>query len=85
MFDNFPKLKECYDLSMMFRSFYEHSKNAKEAKQKLKEWYAKVETKDFPSFHTAANSIKAHEGTILNYFDRRSTNASAESFNAKLK
>jgi len=30
-------------------------------------------------------SIQAHEDTILNYFVERSTNAAAESFNAKLK
>ncbi|MBI4975178.1 transposase, partial [Candidatus Peregrinibacteria bacterium] len=33
----------------------------------------------------AANTIKANEGKVLNYFYTRSTNASAESFNAKLK
>lgn len=70
---------------MQFRSFYEKSKTTKQAEKSLKQWYDKVESKDFPSFKTAANSVKAHEGTILNYFDRRSTNASAESFNAKIK
>jgi len=33
----------------------------------------------------AADSIRLHEYNILNYFINRSTNASAESFNAKLK
>lgn len=32
-----------------------------------------------------AQTIKAYEDNILNYFNNRSTNASAESFNAKLK
>ncbi|WP_461632357.1 transposase [Labilibaculum euxinus] len=31
------------------------------------------------------NTIQDHYQGILNYFDNRSTNASAESFNAKLK
>ncbi len=37
------------------------------------------------TFLAAAESIRLHEPTILNYFINRSTNASAESFNAKLK
>jgi transposase len=31
------------------------------------------------------NTIKINYDSILNYFDKRSTNASAESFNAKIK
>lgn len=93
LFSEFPALKQGYKLSMMFRSFYEYSKTKKEAKIKLNQWYAKVEEKlkekgkkeKFKSFTTAMNSVKSHEGTILNYFSNRATNASAESFNAKLK
>ncbi|WP_459212775.1 transposase [Aquimarina rhabdastrellae] len=32
-----------------------------------------------------ANSISLNYQSILNYFDNRSTNAAAESFNAKIK
>ncbi|WP_348797174.1 transposase [Flavobacterium adhaerens] len=38
----------------------------------------------FKSFNTISRSIEDHYQTILNYFDNRSTNASAESFNAKI-
>ena len=85
LFKEFPDLKKGYELSMMFRSFYEYSKTIKDAKKALERWYKKIEEKEFPSFLTAANSVKAHEDTILNYFPNRSTNAAAESFNAKLK
>lgn len=85
LFAEFPELKEAYGLSMMFRSFYEHSKTKEEAGQKLDDWYKKVEEKGFKSLATAAQSVKSHEGWILNYFPDRSTNASAESFNAKMK
>jgi len=89
LFSEFPDLKEAYDLSMMFRSFYEHSQTRDGAKAKLDKWYGKVRGKtkveSFKSFVTAADSIKNHEGWILNYFPERQTNASAESFNAKLK
>lgn len=85
LFAEFPQIKQAYDLSMMFRACYEHSQTVLEAKEKLTNWYAKVKEKDFDSFITAAESIRWRETTILNYFIDRSTNASAESFNAKLK
>jgi transposase len=85
LFAGFPDLKKGYELSMMFRSAYEHSKTRDEAKRKLDNWYGKVEEKGFKSFITAAQSVRNHEGWILNYFPERETNASAESFNAKLK
>ena len=85
LFTGFPELEKGYDLSMMFRSFYEYSKTKEEAKGKLNNWYKKAEEKGFKSFITASESIKNHEGWILNYFPERETNASAESFNAKLK
>jgi transposase len=85
LFKEFPGLKEGYDLSMMFRAVYEDSKTKKEGKRKLDDWYAKVNEKDFKLFITASESVKNHEGWILNYFPERETNASAESFNAKLK
>ncbi len=70
---------------MMFRACYEQNRSIGEAKKCLERWYEKVEEKDFDSFRTAAESVRLHETTILNYFLNRSTNASAESFNAKLK
>jgi len=85
LFAEFPGLKEGYELSMMFRAVYEYSKTKEEAKIKLDNWYSKVEEKGFKSFITAMESVRNHEGWILNYFPERSTNASAESFNAKLK
>jgi transposase len=70
---------------MMFRSWYETSANKEQAKVGLQRWYKKVEEENIEPFIVAAESIKAYEDTILNYFNNRSTNASAESFNAKLK
>ncbi|MGQ7855414.1 transposase [Pedobacter sp. WC2501] len=48
-------------------------------------WSSAQLPKFFDSFRTAAKSIKAHYLSILNFFINRSTNASAESFNAKIK
>jgi transposase len=52
---------------------------------KMARWHEKVNQSGFKSFNTISRSIMNHYQTILNYFDNRSTNASAESFNAKIK
>ena len=85
LFARFPNLKHAYDLSMMFRSFYEHSTDRVTAKEKLDAWYRKIEMSGIEAFEVPMATIRAHEDTILNYFVDRSTNAAAESFNAKLK
>jgi len=85
LFREFPEIKKAYELSMMFRNCYETSHSIPEAKERFEKWYEKVEEKQIESFLVVADSIRLHEATILNYFINRSTNASAESFNAKLK
>jgi len=85
LFREFPEVKIAYELSMMFRACYEHSRSILEAKVNFQKWYQKVEEKQIEQFLIVAETIRLHETTILNYFVNRSTNASAESFNAKLK
>ena len=85
LFQEFPELKEAYKLSMSFRNVYQSSKTKEEAQVQLTNWYKQVEEKNYDSFMTVAEYLKSHEETILNYFPDRQTNASAESFNAKLK
>ena len=52
---------------------------------KLAHWFKEVEESGFRSFNTLLKTIMHHYNDILNYFNQRSTNASAESFNAKIK
>lgn len=85
LFREFPNIKHAYHLSMQFRAWYENKTTKEEARDKLQNWYEKVESQGIESFLVTAQSIRLHEETILNYFNHRSTNASAESFNAKLK
>lgn len=85
LFREFPDIEHAYKLSMMFRAWYENRATQEEARIKLQEWYTKIEQENIEPFVVAATSIRLHEDTILHYFHRRSTNASAESFNAKLK
>jgi transposase len=85
VFREFPDIEHAYHLSMMFRAWYENRITKEEARIVLQKWYAKVKQENMESFLVAVESIRLHEDTILNYFHHRSTNASAESFNAKLK
>ncbi|WP_430810219.1 MULTISPECIES: transposase [unclassified Carboxylicivirga] len=39
----------------------------------------------FDAFATIRRTFETHHETIINYFNGRSTNAAAESFNAKIK
>jgi len=85
LFANFPEIEKAYDLSMYFRGIFETIAARESGKTKLEKWYLKIDESLIPELISAANTIKANEGKILNYFYTRSTNASAESFNAKLK
>jgi transposase len=85
LFAEYPKLQHAYNLAMLFRSCYEQSHTKEEAKEKLDSWYEKITAGDIDEFLVPAESVRLHEETILNYFTNRSTNAAAESFNAKLK
>ena len=48
-------------------------------------WYNKVEEAGFHSFNVIAATFYEHYEDILNFYDNRSSNAAAESFNAKIK
>lgn len=85
LFREYPELEKAYNLSMLFRSIYEQRHTREEARTRFTAWCAKVEESGIGAFATPSETYKAHEETILNYFIDRSTNAAAESFNAKLK
>lgn len=84
LFKHYPLLEKAYHLTLEFRSIYECIIKSK-ATDRLKEWIAKVNQCGINEFNTVANSISYHWENILNFFDNRSTNAHAESYNAKLK
>jgi|TARA_B110000116_G_scaffold11426_1_gene9305 transposase len=52
---------------------------------RIAKWDEKVKQAAFKSLSKIARTMSTHYKNILNYFDNRSTNASAESFNAKIK
>lgn len=85
LFIKYPKIHGAYKLSMELYNIYQNTKNKSVAFTKLAHWYMEVEKSGFKTFNTVIRTIKQHYISILNYFDNRSTNASAESFNAKIK
>lgn len=85
LFEKYPDLEKAYELTLMFRNIYESANSIQTALVQLDLWYEKVEQSQFEPFLTAANSVKSHQESILAFFRRRSTNALAESFNAKVK
>lgn len=85
LFNRYPTLEKAYKLSRELAHIYQTSKLKGVAFTRLAQWYDKVEKAGFKSFNTVARTIQNHYQSILNFFDNRSTNASAEAFNAKIK
>ena len=84
LFKEYPMLKDAYNLSMHFRSLY-NCQDKNTARIKMVQWIEDTVKSGIEEYNTAANSIKINLENILNFFHNRSTNANAESFNAKLK
>jgi len=85
LFSLYPELKRAYGLSCGLRQAFEEGKDRLFGLTKLAKWHEKVRQSGFKVFNTIARTFEAHYKTIANYFISRSTNASAESFNAKIK
>jgi transposase len=85
LFDRYPDLKRAYELSQSLSHIFENTTDKLYGLGRLARWHEQVRQADFKAFNTVVRSIQNHYETILNYFDNRSTNASAESFNTKIK
>lgn len=85
LFELYPDIKEAYGLTHSLRMIFTHTKVKGVAYTKMALWFNKVSESGYKSFNTISATIYAHYPEILNFFENRSTNASAESFNAKLK
>tara|TARA_R110000764_G_C10980604_1_gene380324 strand:- start:70 stop:777 length:708 start_codon:yes stop_codon:yes gene_type:complete len=85
LFNQYPDIKTAFDLVQGLRNIFNTAKTIQVAYTKLAHWHKDVENTGFRAFNTIANTIAINYRSILNYFINRSTNASAESFNAKIK
>lgn len=85
LFGLYPDIKKAYGLNQRLRNIYNNNNDKSVAITKLAHWYREVEESGFENFNIIINTITINYQSILNYFDNRSTNASAESFNSKIK
>jgi transposase len=85
LFEMYPDIKKAYGLTHSLRMIFTTTKEKGVAYTKLAKWFNDITDSGFKSFNTISATIYSHYPEILNFFDTRSTNASAESFNAKLK
>lgn len=85
LFDLYPQMKEAYSLICKVRDIFKRKLTIDEAKAKLHDWYKEVNNCTFREIKSARDCIKSREEEVLNYFLKRSTNASAESLNSKMK
>ena len=86
LFAKFPLLEKAYNLSMKLTEIFNRKyKLIGEARLALAKWYNEVSEFNCKEFNKVLDTFQNHNDTILNYFLDRLTNASAESFNAKIK
>ena len=85
LFEKYPDLKKACGLSQKLSWIFSNTKDKLYALARLAKWNEQVEQSGFKSFNTLSRTIINHHKNILNYFDNKNTNASAESFNAKIK
>ena len=85
LFQQYPDLEKAYKLCQNLSWIFNNTKDKTSALIRLAKWDEKVRQAKFKSFNSIARTMSIHYKNILNYFDNRSTNASAESFNAKIK
>jgi transposase len=85
LFELYPDIQNAYNLTQDLRNIFEKTTDKIIGFARLAKWHEKANQSGFKSFNTISRTITNHYQTILNYFDNRSTNASAEAFNAKIK
>jgi transposase len=85
LFGQYPDIKKAYSLSHSLRMIFNKRSIKDSARLNMAKWYNRVEEAGFHSFNVIAATFYEHSEDILNFYIHRSTNASAESFNAKIK
>lgn len=85
LFQMFPNLEKAYDLYLNLVDIFNKKTEPGIARLNLARWYNDVESFGYDGFNKVIETFENHNETIVNYFEDRLTNASAESFNAKIK
>ena len=85
LFRIFPDLEKAYGLFLKLVDIFYEKTSAGVARLNLSRWYNEVEAFGNNEFNKVLETFENLNTTIINYFERRLTNVSAESFNAKIK
>ena len=85
LFQMFPDLEKAYNLYLNLVDIFNKNSTLGVARLNLARWYNDVEAFGYDGFSKVIETFENHNDTIINYFEDRLTNASAESFNAKIK
>ena len=85
LFTEYPDIKKAYDLAQWLRAIFDKRSRKDAARLNLARWYSAVSDSGLDEFYTIATTIYMRYDEVLNYFNQLSTNANAESFNAKVK
>ena len=85
LFELNPKMRTAYGLLCALRSIFDKRQDREKARKALHTWYKNVGKSQIRELFTVRDTLMAKEEYVLNYFNNRSTNASAESFNSKIK
>ena len=84
--EHFPKITQAYNLAHSLRVCYNmDSSDMGKVIESMYNWYDKAVASSFEGFKAVAEAIDEHMWEILHYFQSRSTNAFAESFNSVIK
>lgn len=74
-----------YGLSHSLRMIFSKNTIKDAARLSMAKWYNKVDDSRMKQFNVIASTFYEHYDEILNFYNKRSSNAAAESFNAKIK
>lgn len=85
LFKEYPDIQKAYGLCHSLRMIFSKNTIKDAARLSMARWYNKVEEAGFHSFNVIAATFHEHYDEILNFYNHRSSNAMAESFNAKIK
>lgn len=85
LFEYHPQIEQAYRVMQRLRNIFNGKVNYLKGGAMLMKWFKDVEALGREHFNTVVRTFKNNYRTIVNYFRSRATNASAESFNAKIK
>jgi len=84
LFQRYPHLEQTYEYGQAFLRLFRLTDKA-QATKAFEQWIRHTYQQQYEVFYRGARWLQAHKEGILNFFNNRTTNAAAESFNAKIK